>query len=70
MTIDLDPPAHAGISGDRFVGQHGKQYVTFLYKSKRTTTDVNDQIRKGWYGDPEWKGQTGGLSFNFENRQR
>lgn len=40
--------------------QHGKQYVSFNYKTGRKMVEVWEQVRKGWYGDAEWGGQEGG----------
>ncbi|CAN0594969.1 unnamed protein product, partial [Laminaria digitata] len=40
--------------------QHGKQYVSFNFETKRNMAQVWEQVRKGWYGDRGWKGQEGG----------
>ena len=40
--------------------QHGKHYVSMMYKGKRTMKDVRSQMRKSWYGDPIRDGQEGG----------
>lgn len=39
--------------------QHGKQYVSFRFDTTRKIDSVWAQIRKGWYGDPEWSGHKG-----------
>lgn len=31
-----------------------------MFKMARTMAEVWKQIRLGWYGDAEWKGQDGG----------
>lgn len=40
--------------------QHGKHYISMMYKGKQNMKDVHSQMRKGWYGDPTWDGQVGG----------
>ena len=40
--------------------QHGKQYVSLNFELGRKMHEVWRQIRKGWYGDKDWKGKEGG----------
>lgn len=41
--------------------QHGKQYVSFNFETKRKNmAQVWEQVRKGCYGDSTWGGQKGG----------
>ena len=54
------PPYMPSFQPIELFWQHGKQYVSFRCTAMRRIDDVWDQIRKGWYGDPEWDGQTGG----------
>lgn len=60
MAIDLDPPYMPTFQPIELFWQYGERYVSLLHESKRTTMDVHDQIRKGWYRNPEREGQTGG----------
>ena len=39
---------------------HGKRYVSLNFQLKRKMSEVWEQLRKGFYGDSEWKGQEGG----------
>lgn len=40
--------------------QHGKHYVSMMYKDNQNLKKVHKQIRLGWYGDSTWDGQEGG----------
>ena len=39
--------------------QHGKQYVSSNFETKRNMAQVWEQVRKGWYEDSTWEGQEG-----------
>lgn len=54
------PPYMPSFQPIELFWQHGKHYVSMMYKGKRNMKDVHSQMRKGWYGDPTWDGQEGG----------
>ncbi|CAN0312171.1 unnamed protein product [Ectocarpus sp. 4 AP-2014] len=54
------PPYMPSFQPIELFWQHGKQYVSFNFKTKRTMAEVWAQVRKGWYGDLTWEGQKGG----------
>ena len=60
--FDLDPPVHAQFSADRALLAARRQIfnVSFKFATGRKIEQVWEQIRLGWYGDPNWEGQPGG----------
>lgn len=51
------PPYMPSFQPIELFWQHGKQYVSFRFDTKRKIDGIWEQIRKGWYGDPEWRGR-------------